>query len=312
MSACRPFGAVSEIAAARHGAVTRRQAADRGLTKTVIARLIRDGVLAEPVPGVLLVRAAPNTWRQRLYVATVASRGAGVAGFRSAAAMHGMDGYEPGPIELLVPTSRHIELPELVMHRGAWTRSDVLAVDSIRCTSIARTLCDVASVDSRDRVRLAFEWAWRNGVSLTWLRQTAERLASPRRRGPATILALVAEAERRRKPTESALEVGVERVIGSLPGIVRQFVVEREDGTAIGRVDFAIPALRIAIEAHSREHHWGPAASEHDAVREAEMQSVGWIVRFVTDHQRRHPEELRRTLWGLVAARSRMFGSVSA
>ena len=312
MSACRPFGAVSEVAAARHGAVTRRQAADRGLTKTVIARLIRDGVLAEPVPGVLVARAAPNTWRQQLYVATLASRGAGAAGFRAAAALHAMDGYQPGPVELLVPTSRHIELPRLVMHRGPVPRTDVLPVDGIRCTSIARTLCDVASVDERDRVRLAFEWAWRTGVSLTWLRQTAQRLASPRRRGPAAILALVADAERRRRPTDSALEVEVEAVIGSLPGIVRQFVVEREDHTRIGRVDFAIPSLRIAIEAHSRQHHWGPEASDHDARREADMHAAGWIVRFVTDHQRRHPEELRRTLWGLVAARSRVFGSIPA
>jgi len=312
MVACSPFGPAGELAAARHGALSRSQAAEHGLTRDVIRRMLRDGVIDEPVPGVLVARGAPPTWHQRLVVATMASRGAGVAGYRSAAALHGMDGYAPGPVELVVTTSRHIELPGLVMHRGPLDPSlEVLELDGVRCTSIARTLCDLGNVDPMERVRLAFEWAWRRGTSLVWLRHTAERMKGPRRRGPLVLLALLAEAERHVRPTESVLEVRVEEVINSLPGIVRQHRVCRPDGTEIGRVDFAVPDLRIAIEAHSREHHFGPAPEADDADREAELQAEGWIVRFVTDRQRRRPDELRRSLQRLIEARRRTHGSGS-
>jgi len=306
MVACSPFGPAGEFAAARHGALTRRQAAIEGLTPIIINRLLRDRVLEEPVPGVLVVVGAPPTWRQRLYVATLASRGAGAVGFRSAAALHGLDGYSEGPIELLVPSHRRIRLPDLVVHRGPYEQQlDITEVDGIACTSVARTLCDIATVDSSLDLKVAFEAAWRAGHSLEWFRQTATRLHLPGRTGPRRLLAPVDAAQQRGTPTESALEVKVEQVLDALPGVVRQHRVHRADGSFVARVDFAIPELRIAIEAHSRQHHFGHEAVEDDAVRESELQAEGWIVRFVTERQRRRPDELRRSLARLVAARSR-------
>ena len=305
MVACSPFGPAGEFAATRHGALT-RLAAMEGLTPSIITRLLRDRVLDEPAPGVLVVVGSPTTWRQRLYVATLASRGAGAVGFRSAAALHGLDGYGEGPVELLVPSHRRIRLPDLVMHRGPYDANlDITTIDGIACTSIARTLCDIAAVDRAERVQLAFESAWRHGASLEWLRRTASRLDLPGRHGPRRLLALVETAERHGTPTESALEVKVEAVLRALPGVVRQHEVRRGDGSLVGRVDFAMPALKIAIEAHSRTHHFGPDAEERDAAREAQLQAEGWIVRFVTDRKRRRPGELRASLARLVAARER-------
>ena len=305
MVACRPFGPAGELAASRHGALTRSQAAAKGFSADVIRRLIDTEVLTEPAPNVLVVRGSPPTWRQRLYVATLASGGAGAAGYRSAAALHGMDGYGEGPLEILVPNSRRIELPDVVQHRGEFDEEwDITSIDEIRCASIARTLCDLGAVDPPDKVRMAFEWAWRQGYSLTWFRMISAALTTPRRKGPRLLAAMVAEAEWHGVPTDSALEVKVEEVITALPGIVRQHRIHRADGSFVARVDFAIPELKIAIEAHSREHHFGIEASESDAAREAELHGEGWIVRFVTDRQRRRPAELRASLERLVAARS--------
>ena len=303
MVACSPFGPAGEFAASRHGALTRSQAASHGLSSKVIRRLLRDGLVREPVHGVLVAAGAPATWQQQLYIATLASRGAGVAGARSAAAMHGADGYEPGPLELLVAGHRRISVPGVVLRQGPFHDADLTTVDGIQCTGVARTLCDVASVDPLSRVKVAFEWAWRTGFSLTWIEQTAIRLDHPRRSGPRVIRELVREARVHARPTASALEVNVETTIVSLPGVVRQHAIRRADGTFVGRVDFAIPDLKIAIEAHSREHHFGIANEESDAQREIAMQAEGWIVRFVTDAQRRQPETLRASLLALVSAR---------
>jgi very-short-patch-repair endonuclease len=306
MIACSPFGPAGEFAASRHGAMTRSQAARQGLSNKVVRRLLRDGVIVEPVPGVLVAVGSPPTWRQRLYVATLASRSAGVAGARSAAALLGADDYRPGPLELLLPSGRHIDLDGVVLRTGPFYDEDVVEVDGIRCTGIARTLCDLGSIDPLPRVRLAFEWAWRTGSSLTWIEQTAARLDHPRRRGPRLLLALVDEARRHGRPTESALEVNVEAVICSLPGLVRQHVITRGDGTFLARVDFAIPDLKIAIEAHSRERHFGIGASASDDDREIALQSEGWIVRFVTEAHRRRPDTLRSSLVALILARSKV------
>ena len=304
MSARSPFGAAGEFAASRHGALTRRQAAEFGLTPIVVRRLIREGYLLEPVPGVLTIGGSPPTWKQHLLVATLASNAAGVAGHHAAAALHGVDGYTPGRLSIVLDGHRRIHLPDLVVHRGPLDPRDVTEVDGIRCTSIARTVCDLGSVDPETMLRQAFDWAWRRGVSLRWLAETARRLDTNRRPGPRRVLTLVDEASRVRRPTESALEVAVEQALGPIDGLVRQFVVRRRDGSFVARVDFAIPHVRIAIEAHSRRFHFGLDIEESDAAREASLQAEGWIVRYVTDRQRRYPVELRRSVMALIAARS--------
>lgn len=306
MVACAPWGAAGEFAASRHGALTRSQAAEKGISSNVVHRLLRDCVLIEPMPGVLVVVGSPPTWRQQVYVATLASRGAGVAGFRSAAALHPFDGYSSGPVELLLPSGRRQHLDGIVHHRGPMGPEhslDFTEVDGIPCTGVARTLCDLGSVDSRERVRMAFESAWRNGYSLTWMRQTAERLHRPGQRGTSVLLRLLDSVETRQSPTESALEVVVERALAGISGVVRQFSIFDPEGRFVARTDFAIPDLKIAIEAHSRRFHFGSERADHDSAREAVMQAEGWIVRYITAAQARNSRVLNRSIQALVAAR---------
>ena len=306
MVACAPWGAAGEFAASRHGALTRSQAAAQGISSRVIQRLLRDRVLDERVPGVLVVVGSVHSWHQDLYVATLASRGVGAAGFRSAAALHRLDGHPPKPLDLLLPNRRTIRLPNLVHHYGPMGGEhsvDFTEVDGIRCTGVARTLCDLGSVDSPERVEMAFESAWRNGYSLTWMRQSAERLHRPGQRGTGVLLRLLDAAETRTRPTESALEVRVERALTGIPGVVRQFTIFDPTGRFIARTDFAIPELKIAIEAHSRRFHFGNDREDDDAGREAKMQAEGWIVRYVTNAQARNSQVLRRSVEALVSAR---------
>lgn len=272
----------------------------------MVRRLLRDRVLTEPVPGVLVVVGSVATWSQQLYVATLASNETGFAGFRSSAALHRLDGYDRGPLDLLLPSKRRIVLPNLVCHYGPMGPEhslDFTEVDGIRCTGIARTLCDLGSVDSKARVAMAFESAWRNGHSLTWMRQTAERLHRPGQRGTGVLLGLLDGAERRPTPTESALEVIVEQALVGIPGIVRQFSIFDRRGRFVARADFAIPVLKIAIEAHSRRFHFGPERQDHDSTREALLQAEGWIVRYVSRAQARNRRALHGSLLALVNAR---------
>ena len=306
MVACAPWGAAGEFAASRHGALTRSQAAERGISSRVVSRLLRDGVLGEPAPGVLVVRGTPPTWHQRLYVATLACKGAGAAGFRSAAGLGDFDGYGQGPLELLLPDGRHSHLSDVIHHRGPMGpqhANDFTQLAGIRCTGIARTLCDLGSVDPRDKVRTAFESVWRRGVCLVWLRETAERLHRPGQRGTGVLMSLLDEAVTHGTPTESALETFLENSLAGIPGLVRQHVIFDASRRFVARVDFAIPELKIAIEAHSRKYHFGPDHEDADADREARVQAEGWVIRYVTKSQARNRSELLSSIRALIAAR---------
>jgi very-short-patch-repair endonuclease len=299
------WGAAGEVAASRHGALTRTQAGLLGLGPHHIDTLRRRGHLAEPTPGVLTVVGAPVTWRQRLTVATMACNGSGAGGYRSAAAMHRMDGYDEPPchglVELLTAGNRHHKGLDVLLHTGPFSPEDLVVVDGILCTTIARTLCDLGSVEPLHRVRVAFEWAWRNGVSLTWLQQTADRLHRPGQRGTGVLQRLLVEARNHERPTESGLEVELSCILADIPGLVRQFEVFDADGAFVARVDFAVPGAHLAIEAHSRRHHFGPQAAARDLDRDQRLTACGWTTLYVTKRDMVNPARVRRRV---IAAKS--------
>lgn len=292
------WGAAGEVAASRHGALTRTQADLSGLGPHAIDTLRRRGHLIEPTPGVLTVVGAPDTWRQRLTVATMACNGSGAAGYRSAAVLHGADGYQEPPerglVELLAKDNRHYRGLNVVLHTGPFSPEDLTVVDGIPCTTIARTLCDLGSVEPVHRVRVAFEWAWRNGVSLTWLQRTVDRLHRPGQRGTGVLQRLLVEARRHERPTESGLEVELACILDDIPGLVRQFEVFDPAGAFVARVDFAVPDVRLAIEAHSRRYHFGPQAEARDLDRHQRLTQCGWTTLYVTKRDMNNPVSVRR------------------
>ena len=304
-------GAVGEFAASRHGAIHRRQAAALGLSPQVIARLLHDGVIEEPVPGVLVLAGAPRTWHQGISIATSVGGAPVVAGHRSAAALHELDGCPPGPLEVISVGRRRIALPGLVVRQGPLVERDVTTVAGVRCTTVPRTLADLGSAAPAHVVETAFNGAWRRGTSLRLLRETAERLHRPGQSGTGVLLALLDDAARRGRPLESPLEGRVERLLAraGVRGVVRQHEV-RSGGRFVARVDFAVPALRIAVEAHSARFHGGPSAASADGVRDDRLLAVDWLTEYVTSDDLGRSAATESRLRTVVEARAREFGMV--
>ena len=116
-------------------------------------------------------------------------------------------------------------------------------------------------------------------------------------------MSLLDEAVTHGTPTESALETFLENSLAGIPGLVRQHVIFDAGRRFVARVDFAIPELKIAIEAHSRKYHFGPDHEDADADREARVQAEGWVIRYVTKSQARNRSELLSSIRALIAAR---------
>jgi very-short-patch-repair endonuclease len=304
---------VGELAASRHGAISRRQAADNGIGRNAIARLIERGVLREPVPGVLLVVGAPTTWQRRVYTAVLERGDDRFAIGSTAARLHALDGFT-GDDRVVVVGRRgertafaDVALSQTREHYD--TATEVTEVDGIRCTTIARTLCDIARLHP-ERYERAVDDFVRRGFSLTWLEMTAAGVPT---RGPwrERVTADLARRQSGGRVRDSWFERLVEACVRSprLPPVERQFEVCRPNGELIGRVDLAIPSLRLAIEAHSRQFHTGPTREAFDQRRDNELAIEGWHTAYVGwSDATRTPATVRRTVERIAARRAKDLG----
>jgi hypothetical protein len=293
MPAITLMGAVGELAASHHGAFSRRQAASIGVTTRQLLRLVDRRMLLEPAPGVYTLSNVAATWHQRLAVATMCCNEIGAGGFESAAQLHMIDGFGDDAISLLLPAPRRLHLAGVTVHVGPMDDIDLTTVDGIRCTTVERTLCDVGSVSPPFRVRLAIEWYWRTRGDLSALQATVDRLHRPGQRGTKAIQELIVDSRLRGRATESGLEVRLEAIIGDIPGLVRQHEVFDSSGHFVARVDFAIPALRLAFEAHSEQFHSSPEAQRRDLRRHEHLIDAGWRTRYITSKEMLNPTKLR-------------------
>ncbi|MUH51891.1 MAG: hypothetical protein F2789_11860 [Actinobacteria bacterium] len=204
---------------------------------------------------------------------------------------------------MIVPSWRRSLVGIAQQHRATLEARDVVVVGAIPCTGIARTLADLGSVDPIEQVRVAFESVWRKGVSLRWLRETAERLHRPGQRGTGVLLRLLDEAEDVKRATESALELRIDRCLRGIPGLARQHEVLDDSGQFVARVDFAVPRVKLAIEAHSRQFHFGPGAVGDDEFREQALTRSGWQVLYFGERHTRSPQGVREVVLAVIERR---------
>ena len=276
------LGAVGELAASRHGAVTRRQAAETGLGRNAVARLRARGVLTEPVPGVLCIAGMPSTWEQQVVHRHArrrrrSDRHRGRARprlhrrrrFRRRQRRSGRcsQGRDDGCCRC-TPSPR----------RSPTTTSSATSVevDGIRCTDLdcrARS-CDIARYHP-DRYERAVDDFVRRGHSLTWLEQTAARVPtartlaagggptiSARRRGGGRLRGLVVRATGR----------GVPAVVSIAAGSSASTRFVGHDGALIGT---GRPRLPVAPPCHRSPQPAVPHRSHPGGVRPTPRQRTG-------------------------------------
>jgi hypothetical protein len=288
-----PDRIVAALAAEQHGLLTRRHARALGVSRARIASWIRAGVVDEPWPGVLRLTAVAPTWRQALLAVTLVRPGVAVASHRAAAALHGLDGFDADELELSVALPHRLALAGVVIHHVAAVEPrDVVSVDSIPTTGLARTLVDLGAVVGADRVERALDDARRRGTSLRWLRDTATRLHRPGQAGTKTLLVLLEQIDG--DVRGSWFEKLVEECLRSphLPPLVRQHRVRDERGRIAGILDVAFPAIRLGVEAHSRQFHFGRVAERRDEDRDHRVARLGWEVLYVGWQGAKRPDEL--------------------
>jgi hypothetical protein len=306
--------AVAELAASQHGVFTRRQAAaleppfDRSRLATALAR----GWITERYTGVYVVAGSPTAWFQQLKAATLAAGAHAVASHRAAARLHGIDGFaDSDVIEVSVTRDhrwRHRD-GTIAHHVTALDLADLVEIENIACTGLARTLVDLGSVCPDPLVvRRALTDLRRRGTSLHWIQRTAERLHRPGQRGSGLLLAQLATVPHAGHVPDSWMEelLALCLVDADLGPVVPQYRIRRPDGSVVAKTDIGLPEVKLGLEGHSRQFHFGPDAEPLDEQRDLAVATCGWELQYLGWYAARRPAEVLAVIEQVVAARRAM------
>ena len=304
---------VSELAASQHNVFTRRQAASRGITRKQLHRLIESGVIVAIESGglVVLPEQGRPSWHQRVIGAVLDHPGT-VASHTTAARLDGVDGFEViDDIELSVLRPRVVRIPGVTVHRV--TQLDACGIvrwGPVRCTNRARTLCDLGASTEPLMVERALDDAVRRGASVRWIRSTADRLHGPGRPGTRHPLAALGRLERGGRVRDSWFEKLVELCLDdpTIGHFERQYELRDDRGRHVARFDLAVPEVKLGIEAHSREHHFGAENEASDEHRDNAAGVEAWDVMYLGYESVQSPSAVRDLVVARVRARRRLIG----
>ncbi len=147
------------LAVRQHGVFTLAQLTAVGLSAAAVHKRAATGRLYRLNRGVYSL-APPSliSSRGRYMAAVLASGPDTVLSHRSAADLHGLRRTDRRRIDVTIPRRTPLKVDGVDIHRSlTLTKADLTTVDTIPCTSIARTLLDLASVAPRRAVERAFD-----------------------------------------------------------------------------------------------------------------------------------------------------------
>ncbi len=302
---------MARLAEGQWGVVKLGQIESLGLGERAVSARVEAGRLHRVHQGVFAV-GHPLLTREGDFMAAVLAEGPGAfLSHRSAAALWGFLDYdEAEPIDVTAPHRRGRSGDGIAAHRDERLhRGDRTRTRGIPCTTVPRTLVDLAAVLSPEDLRRAVaEAEGKRLLHPAAMRQLLGR--SRRRRGVARLRQIIDELH----PATRRVRSETERVLLDLfrwqglpvPEVNVRLVV---DGHTY-KPDFLWREARLILEADSRRFHGTRAAEIADSRREQRLQVAGWLVTRCTWSQLEHePSQIVATVRALLAQASFVDGT---
>jgi hypothetical protein len=293
---------ISGLALGQHGVVALRQLVELGLSASAVRSRVANGRLHRVHRAVFAVGHANLTRDARLMAATLAC-GPGAALSHRAVGTKWDLGLPGRPwVDVTAPGMRGRRRPGIRVHGAATLAArDVTAIDGIPCTTLARTLLDIAE----DATRREVERACDRAEMLRLLDMTAidDVLARANGRRGATLLATVLSEHRVGSTlTRNELEerfLAICRDVELAPDSVNAWIAYPDGGGA--EADFLWRAQRLIVEVDGRDVHTTRRAFEADRRRDQQLLLLGWrIVRFTWRQVMFEPAYVAATLRALL------------
>jgi hypothetical protein len=280
-----PFGdmldidlTIAELAATQGGAFTLQQARRRGATPSLIHRRRSSGQWRQVAPGVMVVPGAPRDERQFLWIVRLSLGRAAVFSHETAARGQGVSGVPADVHAVSVGWGHHRTLDGVRVHQQRVDPTDVVVRDGLPMTSLARTVCDLATVFSPARLAHVVDSAhFDGGCSFVSMGETLLRVGTRGRPGASRLIPILDERGPGADVAASVLEARLDEVLAttSLPDGIAQHPLPGR-GRRRGLVDRAFPEAQLIVEADGRRWHARRAAMATDRQRDIEAARSGW------------------------------------
>jgi hypothetical protein len=274
------------LAATQLGLVTRQQAHEHRVTDRMLQRRVRTGILEQLARHVYRVAGAPATWEQAVLLACLAGGAECVASHRTAAALHGFDGFRRDRIEVTVPRSIRYRSSVARVHQSKdLTRHDRMNLGPIPVTTPERTLIDLGAVTYLERVEEAFDGAERDAAAAREV--VRRRHAEVRRQGRNGVgpMAIILE-DRLISLPQSVLERRFVRLLedADLPIPVLQHRVVLPSGRVV-YIDAAYTELLVGFELDGHGSHATRRQRAADNARASALSDLDWTLHRFTYEQ---------------------------
>jgi very-short-patch-repair endonuclease len=295
---------VDEITSRQLGLITRVQALGAGLTSKAVTHRLRRGVWSQRRPGLYAVTGVPRSWEQEVLGTVLLAGDLAWASHATSACFWRYPGFgSDARLEITVPLEKRVRQHGVTVHRsGLIDERDLRVVRGVPCMSPARTIVDLSSRLTADRLGRVVDDGLRRGLlTVGGLDHEVRRFSTiAPGRSPKTLEAVLVDRVPGYHGTKSHLEQDVFDAIvrGGLPAPVRQHkVVVNGDPYYI---DMAYPEQLVAIEADGFDFHRGRAVFDSDRARQNDLVNLGWLVlRFTsTFSDDRIVADVRRALFG--------------
>lgn len=272
---------IARIAGGQDDVASRRQLIAAGVSEDAIRHRVRVQRFQVLHAGVYKVGPGRPTARARTLAAVLACGEGAVLSHRSAGAAWGLRPSSSPRIEVTVPRARPRRQRGIAVYGTRRLYGDEVAeCDGVPCTSVARTLVDLAGVVSERDLSRTLE----RSVVLRLFDLAAVQAALGRAqhcRGAQLLGRKLAELADDPPFTRSELERRFLELVAAagLPAPVVNGIVCGHE------VDFHWPKLRFVVETDGAETHATRPAFERDRARDLDLELAGWHVVRITWRQ---------------------------
>ena len=290
------------IAICQHGIVTHAQLSALGMRPSTIRARVARARLYGIHRGVFAVGHRPLRAHGYWMAAVLACGPDSLLSFGSAGGLQGIRPTAASLIDVTSPGRSGRRRDGLRIHTAATILpGDLTVVDGIPCTTVARTIFDLAGVLSESAIEYTIHRAQTKRLfDRSAVEQTMRRL--PARRGAPVLRRILSISDRSEDELRSGLERKLLRICrgAGLPGPRTDHWIALPDGHGY-EVDFCWPEQRLIVEVDSPLFHDTERGFENDRRRDRRLTLAGWrVVRFTERDLAQRPGEVARQLRALL------------